>query len=256
MIKIVKALSLPKLVFIITIVAICLASILNYIISIYLDGAFTINDFWRSFLIPLFLAPFIAWPLVKMTYRSIAVETELKRITTYDPLTQVFSRNSFLKKSLTIFNQAKKDNSEFSLMLLDVDFFKRVNDSYGHDAGDFVLAKLGSLFQDVLFKDHLCGRLGGEEFAITMPKMDIKDSEQFAKLIHSKLNNTIIIYHNIEIKITISIGITTFNHDELSFNELIIQADKALYEAKRLGRNQTVLHNVNQTFNAQPQTSS
>lgn len=247
-------LSQAGLVSIITIIAILIATFLNYVISITLEGEFTRNDFIRSSLIPIILAPLLAWHLVKMTFKALKVEKQLKRLTTYDSLTQLFSRGAYFEKSEAVFEEAKSYGKSFCVMVLDLDHFKSINDNFGHDAGDYVLYKFGELIRNLGISNHLCGRVGGEEFAFTLVNMDIQDSEQFAELLRNKLANTIMLHNNHELKVTTSIGISEYQDDELTLNELLIQADKALYQAKRNGRNQTVVYEAGQSFSAEMQT--
>ena len=130
--RFILSLSQTSLVLVITLIAVITANILNYIISIYFEGEFTQVDFIRSTLIPLVLAPLLSWHLVKMTFKLISVERELKSLTTYDSLTRLFSRSAFLSKSKAIFKEAKISGKPFTVLAIDLDHFKKINDNYGH----------------------------------------------------------------------------------------------------------------------------
>ncbi|WP_251359423.1 GGDEF domain-containing protein [Kangiella sp. TOML190] len=246
----------PGLVAAITLMAILLANLFNYFICIYFHGEFTRIDFLKSTFIPLMLAPMISWYLVGATFKLAVTERELKKLTTYDSLTQLFSRTAFLQRAEKLLQTANSEKKPFCIMALDLDYFKKINDNFGHDAGDYVLYKFGQLIKNLGISNHVCGRIGGEEFAFALIDMDIEDSQQFAELVRKKLANTILIYDSKEIKLTTSIGISSYQENLTSLNELMVQADKALYQAKRNGRNQTVTFTQSLNFKDSLQSPS
>ncbi len=165
---------------------------------------------------------------------------ELLEIATYDSLTQIYNRSSF-------FSLAKNrvDNRQTSLTMigLDIDFFKKVNDTYGHPGGDAVLREIASLVKARLRQSDIFGRLGGEEFGIIMEGASYENACKIAESIRTSVEAHVIEYDQRDIRVTVSIGLAHVDHkDPLSLDELMLQADNALYEAKQAGRNRVVAY--------------
>ena len=128
----------------------------------------------------------------------------------------------------------------YSILMLDIDFFKKINDTYGHDAGDDVLKNLASTLEETVRKSDIVARYGGEEFIIFLPKTSPKEAYMAAEHVREALENMETIVGGKNIPITVSIGVSdcqTFN-----LNMLIKQADEALYASKENGRNRTSLY--------------
>ena len=149
-----------------------------------------------------------------------------------DPLTQIYNRRYF-DDIFNKFYSAGKGNKQFdfSLMIIDIDHFKRFNDTYGHDVGDEVLKTVVNIIKNNLRKNDVFCRFGGEEFVILS-----EDSKEGAIKLAQKINK--LEYESVE-KITISIGVSFFNKGK-TMDEMIKEADENLYKAKENGRNQVV----------------
>ncbi|MBP1931254.1 sensor domain-containing diguanylate cyclase [Ammoniphilus resinae] len=126
----------------------------------------------------------------------------------------------------------------FSLVLLDIDFFKKINDTYGHQMGDHVLQFLAHLMKEEVRAGDLCCRLGGEEFIILLPKTDLVGARNFAERLRDRLENS---PSPTGVPITVSIGLAAYPQSAASIDLLLVAADEALYRAKNQGRNQTVM---------------
>lgn len=160
---------------------------------------------------------------------SHRLRNDLVEIATIDVLTRVPNRRAtqvFLEKEIS---RAQRQNGEFSILLIDIDDFKRVNDRWGHAAGDEVLAKTARLFQSTIRKQDLVGRWGGEEFLIIVP--GACDTEVLAERIRSEIAATEYSHGNASFHITVSIGIACANQTSVG-DEILKQADDALYTAK------------------------
>ena len=161
-------------------------------------------------------------------------EQELVTLATTDALTGLHNRRSFLD----ILQQQLKISTPHcpgALLLLDIDHFKRVNDTYGHPAGDLVIHNIAQGIRDSLRQDDITGRLGGEEFAVLLPKATLQQAQQLAERIREHVAATPTITHKETIYVTISIGVALlYGQDE---NSVQSQADQALYQAKNSGRN-------------------
>ena len=161
----------------------------------------------------------------------------LENAAIYDPLTNCYNKkevevllDKFLKESL-------RYNKPLSIMMLDIDFFKKVNDTYGHLAGDYVLKEVANIIKSTIRSSDVCGRFGGEEFIVILPDTKLNGAMKLAERIRNNIQNHKFIFQNQEIPVTISIGITSASKNDSLFS-LIERADNALYEAKENGRDQ------------------
>ena len=167
----------------------------------------------------------------------IKLEKRLAYIANTDVLTEINSRRYFFTLADKIF----ETENELSLMMLDIDHFKNVNDQYGHNAGDSVLKSLPSILLQTLPKEAILGRLGGEEFAILLSGVDPQATLSIADQLCKDISNTPIdVNGSSPIKVTASIGIAQRTEEVNSISDLLKHADIALYEAKSTGRNKAV----------------
>jgi diguanylate cyclase (GGDEF)-like protein len=162
-------------------------------------------------------------------------ETRARR----DGLTGAMNRASFANHARREIGQHRRIKSNMSLLFIDVDHFKRINDTYGHETGDQVLKRIIRLTRGCLRSGDTVARWGGEEFVVLLPATDLNG----ALLIAEKIRHRIGVEHFDELatglQVTVSIGCAEMSSSE-GLNELVARADRALYEAKHRGRNQTV----------------
>jgi len=155
----------------------------------------------------------------------------------HDYLTGAPSRRAFFAAAEREQERARRTGSGLGLLLLDIDHFKRINDTHGHAVGDQVLRELVQLMQDVVRKVDVCGRLGGEEFAVLLPDAQLGTALAVAERLRTALDRAL---HpapgTIRVAYTVSIGVAMLEEDE-SFAGLMARADAALYAAKTGGRN-------------------
>lgn len=164
---------------------------------------------------------------------------KLKRIASYDDLTGILNRGAFLQEAEIKLEKAVREHAYFSFLLLDLDYFKQVNDTYGHDIGDIVLEEFASTIKDNLGNGDLFGRLGGEEFAVILCGVDEQSCDQKAEALREAIMNTST--NKVQQGYTVSIGVITIMPDqEISINKLYKLSDKALYQAKQEGRNRVI----------------
>ncbi|XOB63677.1 GGDEF domain-containing protein [Campylobacterota bacterium DY0563] len=165
---------------------------------------------------------------------------ELKKLANIDPLTKLYNRRFMDERINYFFNLSKRNKGFLAMCIFDIDFFKKVNDTYGHNAGDKVLQMISELAMENFRETDFVGRMGGEEFCIIFTYGNInavKDAiERFRKIIE----NSILKYEKNEIKITASFGISYLTDNIKTQEELYKNADSALYEAKNTGRNKIV----------------
>lgn len=159
-----------------------------------------------------------------------------------DGLTKAYNKTYFLDRLETEFAYAKRHKADLSLLMFDVDHFKKVNDTYGHLAGDYVLAKISRLAAGILRSEDLFARYGGEEFAIVCRAVKLGQAGILAERIRSMMESTVFEFEGRRMPITISVGVAAHPDSPLESGlELIAAADEALYEAKRCGRNRVLL---------------
>jgi len=167
---------------------------------------------------------------------SQELENTRKEATT-DFLTRVANRARFDKALSDMVRDFNKRNYPFALLLIDIDNFKRINDTYGHQAGDYVLQELAKVIKEQLNARDLVARYGGEEFAILLPGVTFSQAVRVAEGVRRAVEKHLFKYHGTEIPVTVSIGVAVMR-EGLDETLLIEKADKALYLAKRLGKNQ------------------
>lgn len=162
---------------------------------------------------------------------------ELEHQASTDSLTNICNRRHFYHLSKSVFESSQKNGDPFSLLLLDIDYFKKVNDTYGHDVGDEVLKEICQNIKQVIPEDDIFARHGGEEFSILLKGTDVEAGIEIADQIRKSVENLEVVCKSATIQVTISIGVVQFSKAFETFDELIIYADKALYTAKEKGRN-------------------
>lgn len=163
---------------------------------------------------------------------------QLAQLASTDVLTGVSNRRSFLSSLEAELARARRHGGSLSVLMLDIDHFKRVNDSHGHPIGDAVLKQFAATCAGMLRAHDLFGRLGGEEFAVALPHTDAEGARTVAEKIRSAVAHAPIATVAGDIAITVSIGVAQADARKGDVDHLIAQADKALYEAKHGGRNQ------------------
>ncbi|MDQ5911557.1 MAG: putative Diguanylate cyclase [Pseudomonadota bacterium] len=170
-----------------------------------------------------------------------AQERELRRLATTDHLTGMANRRHFLKQVDLELQRFKRYAAPATLLMVDLDHFKRINDTCGHAAGDQTLQHFASIAQTLLRYTDLIGRLGGEEFAILLPATGLEGARLLAERLRGAVANTSIPWESRTIELTVSIGVTRFSSTDEEPGSILNRADRALYQAKEQGRNQTVV---------------
>jgi len=168
------------------------------------------------------------------------MEADLMELATTDPLTGVANRRHFLEQVEMELSRFKRLGTPAALLMLDIDLFKRVNDVYGHAAGDAVLIHFSRQACMRLRHTDLFGRLGGEEFAVLLPGTDIEGAQEFAEQIRQNVADNSVESEKGPITITVSIGVAEFSSSDEAPDSILARADAALYRAKQDGRNRCV----------------
>ncbi|MDR3683074.1 MAG: GGDEF domain-containing protein [Geothrix sp.] len=157
-------------------------------------------------------------------------------LSTRDPLTGLANRGSVLAEFQNRFGLSLRYDRPLSVVVCDLDHFKRVNDTYGHGAGDFVLRVFGERLMGALREADLAGRIGGEEFLIVLPETDLSGARPFAERLRKAINSVPVSLPSGPLGITCSLGITERTAGDLEAGQLLARADGAMYRAKSGGR--------------------
>ncbi|MFB9213821.1 sensor domain-containing diguanylate cyclase [Vibrio sinaloensis] len=172
---------------------------------------------------------------------NLSLQEKLRSQAMRDPLTGLYNRRYFEEVLDSEWSKANQDKSPLSLLMLDLDHFKRFNDNFGHDAGDYVLKEVANLLTRNTLDTHVACRLGGEELAIICPETESHDSLQLANQIVDEVRELHLDLKGLSLgQLGVSIGVTTFPDLNGSPEELVKAADTALYQAKDNGRSQAI----------------
>ncbi len=164
-------------------------------------------------------------------------QATLERLATTDSLTGLLNRRAFLDATEREIRRAHRYGQSLTLLMLDIDHFKRVNDSYGHPAGDEVLRRVSATCRDLLRDEDLAGRLGGEEFAVTLVQAPRRAALVVAERLRMAIGDLAIEHEGRRIAVTVSIGVAEYGAGTEGVGRLVSQADMQLYKAKAAGRN-------------------
>ena len=157
--------------------------------------------------------------------------------TTHDNLTGLLNYRAFLNRLDVEMNRAQRTEQSLVIIIVDVDKFKRINDTFGHQIGNVALKKISDLITSSVRNIDVVARYGGEEFIIAVSNSDKKSTEQIAERIVNNVADNIFIFNDQRIKITVSLGMAEFPNDSDQVQKLIDSADKAMYDAKKHGGN-------------------
>lgn len=179
------------------------------------------------------------------------LELELKRLANTDSLTGTLNRGSFLERGNLELTNARRYDRPLSLMMIDLDHFKKINDVYGHQTGDHALRSFAEAVRDELRQGDLFGRMGGEEFAILLSQSDGHSAPVVAERLRQVVSALELDTHRGPLRFTVSIGLTTRVPADLALDSLISRADMALYQSKTQGRNMVMVDSA--PINRKPQ---
>lgn len=168
------------------------------------------------------------------------LEQELRGLATTDPLTGLPNRRQFAEQGSAMLRHTRSDVSHLSVLMLDIDHFKLINDRYGHHIGDLVLQTFARRCHAKLREQDLMARLGGEEFAIMLPGTSQSEAAEIAERLRAAIANAPIVAEGCQLDVRVSIGGAMQQLEDHTLDELLDRADQALYSAKNTGRNKVV----------------
>lgn len=221
-----------------------LCSLAMALIRFFVEYGVFAREIPAAYFLRLIVTSIVAWViLLSVTYFSIENVTlmaKLEKFSFMDELTQAHNRRYLELHYKRLFDHATETNDPLILLVLDIDHFKLINDSFGHNAGDVVLQKLSHLIQSSIRESDVFVRMGGEEFALFLTNISLEHALKKAESIRGLIQDYCFEYKGNPIRVTISAGVSKFTTETL--DELISKADQALYQAKEFGRNKVVAH--------------
>ena len=170
---------------------------------------------------------------------------QVQTLTKIDVLTGAYNRRGFNELCQRELAHAKRTHQPQSMLMIDIDFFKTINDQYGHPVGDQILSLLSAELQKNLRQTDILCRYGGEEFAILLPETNIQTAKHIAERLRINISNHSFEVTKLSLHLTISIGISWSNGEAAELDDLLDRADEAMYQAKRSGRNRVCVYNEN-----------
>lgn len=169
------------------------------------------------------------------------MERQLINMALFDSLTGALSRPAFFEQSDKELARAKRYHRPLSVMMIDIDHFKLINDTYGHASGDQVLQIFVEAIQEVIRNTDFLGRVGGEEFALLLPDTPLKSAYHLAERVRERITKYPYLAGEMLIEVTASLGVAEFHKADADIKSLLNRADEALYKAKQSGRNRVTM---------------
>lgn len=170
-----------------------------------------------------------------------SLEAQLRMVAERDDLTGVDSRSHFMKRAKALLQRAQFEQTPFALFMIDVDHFKRINDTWGHTRGDVILTKIAEVCEHSLRPSDVIGRFGGEEFVVALPQTNTKDAQAVAERLKDNVAELQLLDEMRDLRLSVTIGVAVACADDTDLDALITRADNMLYAGKRDGRNQVVI---------------
>ena len=174
---------------------------------------------------------------ISFHHAMVKANRDLSEMASKDPLTGLYNGRAFYAMCDQALRQAQRSGQGFAMHFVDLDHFKRINDQYGHEAGDIVLRTVAARLQATFRQSDIVGRIGGEEFAALLPDTDLAGAQQLAERLRQDIEELMPDIGELHLKVTASIGVAAGAPSTLSIAEVQRQADQAMYTAKQQGRN-------------------
>jgi len=219
-----------------------------FLIFLKLLGYYKADDYsFLTLMISMFsfslLGGLISIQLDKYNKEMLNQKEKLEQLALIDELTQIFNRRAFYQIAQKQLKQAKREKKNLCIIAMDIDYFKKINDTYGHEGGDIVLKEFVENIKEIIRENDLFARIGGEEFVLLLYDVSEEDIDKIIEKILQKIRHTPIHIDHEKINITVSIGAYYLRYYEVdNIQKALKNADKALYIAKRTGRNRVVYY--------------
>lgn len=222
-----------------TVSSVLFAILLLVVLDLILKGSVPLVDLVIVVIIPGVIAPVMTSSFIRLVHQLDQAEEKLKILAREDPLTKTFNRRHFMELAEAEWERASRYGAPLSLLLLDVDHFKRINDRHGHAVGDQLLVGMADALQASLRKPDVLARFGGEEFVVLLPETPRERAWQVAERLREAIPQASA--NLVPGGVTVSIGVSHVGSGAPDLEALLGQADRALYAAKQTGRNRVEL---------------
>lgn len=221
-----------------TLTAVLVSDLMAWAFETLVLGAMEPWTLVEASLIPLLLTPSLSYGCLYLLAKLERTEQELRLLSSRDALTQAYNRRYVLEQAEAELGRVKKHHCGFfAVLLLDIDFFKQVNDTYGHLAGDAVLRAVCEVLNRQVRVADVIGRYGGEEFMALLPDTDKAQALEVAERLRASLAAMRVAFGAVEIGVTVSIGVACGSGETPAIDVVLAEADRLLYQAKHEGRN-------------------
>ena len=224
-----------------TLFTIIVSVLVTMTVLLFSDERFTLSSLQIAVIISLIIAPSMSFLFLRQYFKIHSLEQQVRQLAMYDELTDFLTRRFFMEMANNYLSVAERSRDCFSLITFDIDHFKKINDTYGHLAGDKVLKNVADTCLQHKRKGDLAGRLGGEEFALLLPEMSAAGVVEFVEELRLLIQNTPCDIGNETIYCTASLGYLSISKQSQTLSVLLDIADKAMYQAKAKGRNRSEL---------------
>ena len=215
-----------------------LASVgITYVVTQTVDGGWSPTAILIAILVPAIIAPVFSYALLRLLFQLDAAEERMRELSIRDDLTQAYNRRHFIEHAKVEWERALRYGEEFAIIIFDIDDFKRINDIYGHLAGDQVLREVSRVCEKEARATDMFARYGGDEFVYLIPNSGAIDIQEFMKRVQERLSENVMKIGEDEIQIAVSMGAGRFDDEVPDFEAILSRADQALYTAKRSGGN-------------------
>jgi len=229
-----------RVTILLTLISVATSVLITVVVSLPLPDGVGATGIALSIIVPLIVTPIFGGITLRLAHSLLLAQEQLRILAITDELTQAFNRRHFFEVTAKEFARARRYNSIFSIILIDLDDFKFVNDTHGHAAGDAVLRSISDLCRREIRKADTFARYGGEEFVFLLPHTDNRAAVGLAERIRNLIASTPIQYNGYPIQCTVSVGVKTNDPNIADTDVLMLQVDQALYMAKTQGKNQIV----------------
>lgn len=230
-----------------SLLSVCASIGMTAIYDMVFKGQLLQEDLLIGGLVSATVSPLIIFWLATLSYELYQSEQRLSALSQKDPLTGAYNRRYFDEQARVECARAHRYGQPLSVLMLDLDKFKRVNDTHGHAAGDEVLKTVVRIGIKTLRKSDVLARYGGEEFVILLPHAGIVEAKMLADRLRKAIEDTIIPFDTLLLRATVSIGASTLAEHESEIGIMLARADQALYAAKGNGRNRVEITPVPHT---------
>lgn len=220
-----------------SLLAVCASIGMTAVYGLAIKGEILREDLLLGFLSSATVAPLVIYWLATLSYELYQSEQRLSALSQKDPLTGAYNRRYFDEQAAVECARAHRYGQSLTVLMMDLDKFKGINDTHGHAAGDEVLKALVRTSLQALRKSDILARYGGEEFVVLLPHAGMAESLMLAERLRKAIGEQKIPFENKTLAVTISIGVSTLAETEANIVAMLSRADRALYQAKANGRN-------------------